>query len=145
MSIVVITAPRHGPTNATCAEHAMWRLWERAQASGVDLLWRPCSDFPELTDHIGRSASDHADLVLIDVDANDVPDGDVAQLRDALAALPVPYIEVHDDSDASDASELVPGHPCLASVVVPGDTMASYDMALAIGLRYLSNEPRLAA
>lgn len=145
MSIVVITAPRHGPANATWADDAMWRLWERAQAAGVDLLWRPCSDFPELTDHIGRSVIDHADLVLIDVDANAVPDNDVGPLRDALTALPVPYIEVHDDSDASDASELVPGHPCLASIVVPGNTMASFDMALAIGLRYLSNEPRLAA
>lgn len=145
MSIVVITAPRHGPANATWADDAMWRLWERAQASGVDLLWRPCRDLLEFTGHIGRWATDHADLVLIDVDANDVPDGEVAPLRDALAALPVPYIEVHDHSDASDASELVPGHPCLASVVVPGNTMGSYDMALAIGLRYLSNEPRLAA
>lgn len=145
MSIVVITAPRHGPANATWADDAMWRLWERAQASGVELLWRPCRDFPELTGHIGRSLIDHADLVLIDVDANAVPDNDVGPLRDALAALPVPYIEVHDNSDASDASELVPGHPCLASVVVPGNTLASYDMALAIGLRYLSNERRLAA
>lgn len=145
MSIVVITGPRPCAEQATLAEDAMFRLWERAQAAGVDLLWRPCIDFNELTGYLGRSPSDHADLVLLDIDANDVPAQDVAPLREALAVLDVPYIEVHDHSDASDASALVPGHPSLVSVVVPGNAMAGYDMALSIGLRYLADEARLAA
>ncbi|MET0256731.1 MAG: hypothetical protein ABWZ85_10680 [Luteibacter sp.] len=145
MSILVITAPRRSAAQDTLADDAMWRLWERAQAAGVDLLWRPCADFVELTGYLGRSPADHAELVLLDVDANEVPLQDVAPLRDALAALPVPYIEMHGDSDASDASALVPGHPSLVSVVVPGNPMAGYDMALSIGLRYLSTASRLAA
>jgi 3-dehydroquinate dehydratase len=145
MSIVVITSPRQHAEQATLADDAMWRLWERAQAAGVDLLWRPCNDFIEMTGYLGRSPGDHAELVLLDVDANDVPMQDVAPLRDALASLGVPYIEVHDHSDATDASALVPGHPSLVSVVVPGNTMAGYDMALSIGLRYLADGTRLAA
>jgi 3-dehydroquinate dehydratase len=145
MSIVVITGPRRCAAEATLADDAMFRLWDRAQAAGVDLLWRPCSDFNELTGYLGRSPSDHAELVLLDVDASDVPVQDVAPLRDALAVLDVPYIEVHAHSDASDASALVPGHPSLVSVVVPGDAVAGYEMALSIGLRYLAGEARLAA
>jgi 3-dehydroquinate dehydratase len=145
MSIVVITGPRHDAVHATLADDAMWRLWERAQAAGVDLLWRPCHDFVELTGYLDRSIGDHAELVLLDVDANDVPAEDVAPLRDALAHLSVPYIEIHDDSDEADASGLVPGHPSLVSVVVPGNASAGYNMALSIGLRYLAEDARLAA
>jgi hypothetical protein len=145
MSIVVITGPRHDAVETTLADDAMWRLWERAQAAGVDLLWRPCHDFVELTGYLDRSTGDHAELVLLDVDANDVPVEDVAALRDALAHLNVPYIEIHDGSDEADASALVPGHPSLVSVVVPGNAGAGYDMALSIGLRYLAEDARLAA
>ncbi|UPG87064.1 hypothetical protein L2Y94_06835 [Luteibacter aegosomatis] len=147
MSIVVITGPRHDATSSTTplADDAMWKLWERAQAAGVDLLWRPCQDFVELTGHLDRSPVDRADLVLLDVDAAEIPESDVAPLRHALASLDVPYIEIHDGSDQSDASTLVPGHPSLVSVVVPGNAMAGYDMALSIGLRYLGANARLAA
>lgn len=145
MSILVITAPRHDAAHQVLADDAMWRMWERAQAAGVDLLWRPCADFVELTACLGRCPVDQAELVLLDVDADEVPAQDVAPLRDALAALSVPYIEMHGDSDASDASALAPGHPSLVSVVVPGNPMAGYDMALSIGLRYLSTTERMAA
>ncbi|MET0937404.1 MAG: hypothetical protein ABWX83_15530 [Luteibacter sp.] len=145
MSIVVITGPRHVAAHAHGADDAMWRLWERAQAAGVDLLWRPCGDFTEMTGHIDRASIDHAELVLLDVDADEVPPADVAALRDSLAHLPVPYIEIHDHSDASDASALVPGHPSLVSVVVPGDADAGYAMALSIGLRFLAANERIAA
>jgi len=147
MSIVVITGPRHDvpSSSAPLAEGAMWKLWERAQAAGVDLLWRPCQDFVELTGHLGRSPVDHAELVLLDVDAAEIPESDVAPLRQALATLGVPYIEIHDGSDQADASMLVPGHPSLVSVVVPGNAMAGYDMALSIGLRYLGANVRMAA
>jgi len=145
MSIVVITGPRHDAVHATLADDAMWRLWERAQAAGVDLLWRPCHDFVEMTGYLDRSPSDHAELVLLDVDANDIPPEDIAPLRDALAHLGVPYIEIHDGSDEADASGLVPGHPSLVNVVVPGNAGAGYNMALSIGLRYLAEDARLAA
>jgi len=143
MSILVITGPRHDALTAPLVDAAMCRLWERAQAAGVDLCWRPCRDFTELRGCL--RAGEGAELVLLDVDADAVPERDVAGLRDALAALPVPYIEVHDDSREADASALVPGHPSLVSVVVPGDAAAGYDMALSIGLRYLAAGVRVAA
>ncbi|MDF3981993.1 hypothetical protein P3W24_09815 [Luteibacter sp. PPL201] len=147
MSIVVITSPwRDAPRSpAPPAQDAMWRLWERAQAVGVDLLWHPCRDVAELTAHLARSPVEHAELVLLDIDAAAVPEEDKEPLRHALASLEAPYIEVHEGSDETDASALVPGHPSLVSVVVPGDACASYDMALSIGLRYLGAGRRLAA
>ncbi|MGF6493516.1 3-dehydroquinate dehydratase [Luteibacter sp. 621] len=143
MSILVITGPRNDMPAAPLADAAMCRLWERAQSAGIDLSWRPCRDFSELG-HCLRCGN-NAELILLDVDADSVPACHVAGLRDALSALPVPYIEVHDDSRESDASVLAPGHPALVSVVVPGNAAAGYDMALSIGLRYLAEGARLAA
>jgi hypothetical protein len=143
MSILVITGPRGDAHGAPLADAAMCRLWERAQAAGVDLCWRPCRDFAELGSCL--SASNDAELVLLDVDADTVPASQVACVREALSALPVPYIEIHDDSRETDASALAPGHPSLVSVVVPGDAAAGYDMALSIGLRYLAQGARAAA
>lgn len=145
MSIVVITGPRDDAEVQAPEDDAMWQLWERAQVAGTDLLWRPCSDFAEMTGYLDRSSRDHAELVLLDIDANAIPAHDIAPLREALAALEVPYIEIHDHSDEGDASSLAPGHPSLVSVVVPGNARASYDMALSIGLRYLAKDIALAA
>ncbi|UPG88892.1 hypothetical protein L2Y96_15990 [Luteibacter aegosomaticola] len=143
MSILVITGPCGDAQGAPLADAAMCRLWERAQSAGVDLCWRPCRDFAELGSCL--SASNDAELVLLDVDADMVPASQVACVREALSALPVPYIEIHDDSRETDACALAPGHPSLVSVVVPGDAAAGYDMALSIGLRYLAQGARAAA
>jgi len=134
MSIVVITGPHPDPEPSDPA--AMCHLWERAQATGVDLVWRRCDTFDQLSDCLDMPGKD-AELIVLDVDAARVPPAHVDPLRDALSALRVPYIEMHDDSEAIDASTLVPGHPSLVSVVVPGNANAGYAMALAIGLRLL--------
>lgn len=136
MSILVITGPCPDASSAPLADATMCGLWERAQSAGVELRWRPCRDFADLGSQL--RASNDADLVLLDVDAARVPPDEVASVREALAALPVPYIEIHDDSREIDASDLAPGHPSLVSVVVPGNAAASYAMALSIGLRYLA-------
>jgi hypothetical protein len=143
MSILVITAPRADGVAPPMAATAMCRLWERAQTMGVDLQWRPCGDFSTLERCL--RCADGAELILLDLDADAVPAPSMAGLRDALMALPVPYIEIHDDSRDLDASTLAPGHPSLVSVVVPGDAEACHAMALSIGLRYLAAERRLAA
>jgi 3-dehydroquinate dehydratase II len=59
-----------------------------------------------------------------------------AGLGDALHALDMPYIEVQDDCDNSLDAELSPHGP-LATVVINGDTVASYRIALGIALRRL--------
>ena len=143
MSILVITGPRESGMAPPLADTAMCRLWERAQAVGVDLQWRPCGDYADVTRCL--RAAHGSELVLLDLDADAVPTTCEAGLREALMALPVPYIEIHDDSREGDASALAPGHPALVSVVVPGDAGACHDMALSIGLRYLAAERRVAA
>lgn len=143
MSILVITGPHESGMAPPLADTAMCRLWERAQAVGVDLQWRPCGDYAEVTRSL--RAAHGADLVLLDLDADTVPAACEAGLREALMALPVPYIEIHGDSREGDASVLAPGHPALVSVVVPGDAGAGHEMALSIGLRYLAAERRVAA
>ncbi|WP_239538469.1 type II 3-dehydroquinate dehydratase [Dyella mobilis] len=56
-------------------------------------------------------------------------------LSDALDALDMPYIEVQDDCDAA----LEQAHQApLATVVINGDTVASYRIALGIALRRLN-------
>jgi len=146
MSIVVITGPH--PDSESSDPSDLCRLWERAQSTGVDLVWRQCDTFDQLSQCLA-TPDDDAELIMLDVDAARIPPSQVDPMREALSALPMPYIEMHADSDAVDASTLAPGHPSVVSVVVPGNAMVSYDMALSIGLRLLRNRPatgiRLAA
>jgi 3-dehydroquinate dehydratase II len=73
--------------------------------------------------------------------------GDLAQqvhthpesgLSDALDALPMPYIEVQDDCDSALEPADLSRHGPLATVVINGDTVASYRIALGIALRRLN-------
>jgi 3-dehydroquinate dehydratase II len=61
-----------------------------------------------------------------------------AGLGDALHALGMPYIEVQDDCDSSLESGELSRHGPLATVVINGDTVASYRIALGIALRRLN-------
>ena len=143
MSIVAISGP-HLPDQPPLADARICRLWEKAQAAGMDFEWHPCADFAEVANCLA-SCNATAELVMLDVDAAELPDASAAPVRDALAALRAPYIEVHDRTGASDVSTLVPGHPSMVSVVIPGDPAAGYAMARTIGLRYLADTTRLAA
>lgn len=61
-----------------------------------------------------------------------------AGLGDALDGLGMPYIEVQDDCDNGlETGELSHKGP-LATVVINGDTVASYRIALGIALRRLN-------
>jgi 3-dehydroquinate dehydratase II len=61
-----------------------------------------------------------------------------AGLGDALDALGIPYIEVQDDCDSSLEAYELPNKKPLATVVINGDTVASYRIALGIALRRLN-------
>ena len=61
-----------------------------------------------------------------------------AGLGDALNGLGMPYIEVQDDCDNDLESSERPHHAPLATVVINGDTVASYRIALGIALRRLN-------
>jgi 3-dehydroquinate dehydratase II len=60
-----------------------------------------------------------------------------AELGDALDALAMPYIEVQDDCDSALESVDMSRHAPLATVVINGDTVGSYRIALGIALRRL--------
>jgi 3-dehydroquinate dehydratase II len=144
MSIVIITSPEaHRALDHV--DGTLCGLWEQAQASGHDLTWCRCSDYAEVTRCLDQCCVQAPELVLLDLDAAAVPDDVLPRLRNALCRMHSPYIEAHDDTDASDASGLAPGHASLASVTVPGDSARSYAMALSIGLRYLGAVSRMAA
>jgi len=142
MSIVVITGPR--PESEPPRADDLCRLWERAQSTGVELVWRQCASVDELSRCLAAPGND-AELIMLDMDAAAVPASAIDTMRDALSSLRVPYIEMHDESNAIDASTLAPGHPSLVSVVVPGNASAGYAMALSIGLRFLRHGEALAA
>jgi 3-dehydroquinate dehydratase II len=59
-------------------------------------------------------------------------------LGDALDALAMPYIEVQDDCDCVLEPCDVARHGPLATVVINGDTVASYHIAMGIALKQLS-------
>jgi 3-dehydroquinate dehydratase-2 len=61
-----------------------------------------------------------------------------AGLGDALNALSMPYIEVQDDCDHALEPAELSSHRPLATVVINGDTVASYRIALGIALRRLN-------
>ncbi|MET0290365.1 MAG: hypothetical protein ABW178_12115 [Pseudoxanthomonas sp.] len=56
-------------------------------------------------------------------------------LRDALDALPAPYIELHDCAHQGWEDWLQPRHAALAVVAIRDDRRARYAMALAIAQR----------
>jgi hypothetical protein len=135
--VVVITGPQAGTDRPLPSSESMCRLWEKAQAEGTDLLWHPCEDARAVSASLTTTSTQRADLLLLDLDVDGLTQAEEVTLRQALAAVTAPSIEVHHRSDATDASALTPGHASLVSVVVPGDRVAGYAMALAIGLRYL--------
>ncbi|WP_448099234.1 hypothetical protein [Luteibacter yeojuensis] len=145
MSILLLVAPVHPQGTEAVADDALMGLWDRAQAQGEDLVWRACADIEQVTDCLAGREAASVDLVLLDVDADAIPEGQVAPLRRALNELSVPLIEIHADSRAGDLATISPAHPSLVSVTTPGNPAAGYEMALSIGLRYLARNRQMAA
>ncbi len=145
MSILLLVAPIYPSGAEAVADDALMSLWERAQVHGEDLVWRACADIEQVTDCLAGRQAASADLILMDVDADAIPETQVAPLRRALNALNVPLIEIHADSRAGDLATISPAHPSLVSVTTPGNPAAGYEMALSIGLRYLARNRQMAA
>lgn len=112
-------------------------LRRRAHSSGHALH---CRGFRSLHDLLSRlrqvRRQDH--MVLIDAGdlAVDSPD-DAHALRDALDALPVPYMELHDDAAHALEPRTQPQHAPLVTVILCGDLASAYTMALAVAVHRL--------
>lgn len=105
-------------------------LHARAARAGRTLCRYQCADERELLDRLAHLADDRAEIVLLDPGAYSQSK---ASLRDALARLKVPYIEVHDDFVGQQEPVIAPPvGPMLA--VVNGYGAQSYTAALSIAL-----------
>ncbi|QDE41315.1 hypothetical protein FIV34_20005 [Luteibacter pinisoli] len=145
MSILLVVAPMLANPLPPVANSTMMTLWDRAQAEGEDLLWRPCDDMGDVIRCLSCQGDAAADLILLDIDADAIAAPDIEPLRHALNACKVPVIEVHDDSREGDLARIAPGHASVVSITVPGDRNAGYGMALSVGLRYIAQQRRMAA
>jgi 3-dehydroquinate dehydratase-1 len=106
-------------------------LHARVARTGRTLRRYQCASEHELLERLARVADDGAEIVLLDPGAYSPQSK--ASLRDALARLKVPYIEVHDDFVGQQEPVIVPpSGPMLA--VVNGYGAQSYTAALSIAL-----------
>lgn len=105
-------------------------LHARVARTGRILCRYQCASEHELLDRLARVAEDNAEIVLLDPGAYSQSK---ASLRDALARLQVPYIEVHDDFVGQQEPVIAPpSGPVLA--LVNGYGAQSYTAALSIAL-----------
>ncbi|MGC1551103.1 MAG: type II 3-dehydroquinate dehydratase [Rhodanobacter sp.] len=112
-------------------------LQQLARTAGRTLEVCSCSGLRELVAHVRAARSRATEFMLLDPGelGQQVQAHPEAGLHDALDELTAPYIEVHDDSDAT----LEPGtcSHCapLATIIINGDLATSYRIALGIALR----------
>lgn len=140
MSILVIQGP-HGAANAHVG-HAFTRpLYAAAAAAGVPLAWRRVCTVRSLAICLQRVQ--HAQVQVVLLDAGDMARDDHAfcssALRQALDRLPMPYIEVHDDTAHLLEPRLHPRHAPLVTVVLRHQLQRAYALALSIALRRLAS------
>jgi 3-dehydroquinate dehydratase len=108
-------------------------LVERAAGAGKAIAVRSCRSESELVDCLRGMRAANAELLLLDPGAC-LPASE--DLRGALAQLPVPYIEVHDDDMSALEPSIAP--QCGRRLrLVHGYAAQSYTLALAIALEYL--------
>ncbi|WP_062356884.1 hypothetical protein [Pseudoxanthomonas mexicana] len=140
MSILILRGPHAGaaagsPPHFASTDHDL-RL--RAHSAGHALHCRAFDSLRDLLPRLRqvRQVRRQDGMVLIDAGdlAVDSPD-DAHALRDALDALPVPYIELHDDAAHALEPRVQPQHPPLVTVILRDDLPHAYTMALAIALR----------
>lgn len=139
MSILILRGPHAAPPDLPSIDRP---LRARAQAAGQTLQYRAFASIRDLLAGLRRARADRADLVLLDVGDLALPDASHTQaLRDALDALPTPYIELHDDAAHALEPRVQPQHAPLVTVILRGDLPRAYAMALDIALRRANRTP----
>lgn len=108
-------------------------LVERAASAGKAICMRSCRNEHELVECLRGMRAANTELLLLDP-GDCLPAS--ADLRGALARLPVPYIEVHDDDMSAPEPSIAP-HCGQRLRRVHGYCAQSYTLALAIALEHL--------
>ncbi|WP_284399716.1 type II 3-dehydroquinate dehydratase [Dyella lipolytica] len=114
-------------------------LQQLARAAGRTLEVCSCNGLREFVARVRTARSQTTEFMLLDPGSltQQVQAHPEAGLGDALDALNMPYIEVHDDSDDTlEPRDVL--HAPLATIVIHGDLGTSYRIALGIALRRLS-------
>lgn len=134
MSIFVITGAgiRDGTAHGLPRE-VMSQLVEHAAMAGKAIAVRGCRTTSEIAGCLHAARDSGAEFILLDPG----PCGSTDEhLAPALENLPIPYIEVHDDSFGALEAPIAPriGHPVN---VIQGYGAQSYVLALSIALEHL--------
>ncbi len=135
MSILILRGPHAASAIPSFAATMLDRqLRQRAQAAGESLRCRVFASLGQLLGGLHR-VDRHDGMVLIDA-GDFVVDGidEAHALRDALDALPAPYIEVHDDAAHALEPRVQPRHAPLVTLILRDDLPRAYAMALDIAL-----------
>lgn len=139
MSILILRGPHAAHPHIPAIDRPMR---SRAHSAGQALH---CGVFTSACDLLGRlrrARIHRADLLLLDVGDLALPDASHTQaLRDALDALPTPYIELHADAANALEPRVQPQHAPLVTVILRNDLPRAYAMALDIALRRLRPAP----
>lgn len=133
MDILILQGPR--PAARRLAFAATARLWRIAHVAGHVLNVHACASPALFIDAIHRVARSRNGFVLLDPGACHVPDCE--PLREALDAMAVPHVQVHDRSEQALDLPLRPCAQPVATIVIHDDLAAGYSIALAVALRRL--------
>jgi 3-dehydroquinate dehydratase II len=123
-------------TTRSLSKELLGHLRQLALSAGRSVEVCTCNGLREFVARIRTARPQTTEFMLLAPGklVQQVQDQPESGLGDALDALAMPYIEVQDDGDT--ALEQVHRGP-LATVVINGDTVASYRIALGIALRRL--------
>jgi 3-dehydroquinate dehydratase II len=135
VTIMIIQGPR--ATARPSSKELLDHLKQLALSAGRSVEVCTCNGLREFVSRIRAAKPQSTEFMLLAPGslAEQVRAHPESGLGDALDALRMPYIEVQDDCDTSlDQARRGP----LATVVISGDTVGSYRIALGIALRRLN-------
>lgn len=135
---MIIQGPH--PTTRSLSKELLGHLKQLALSAGRTVEVCTCHGLREFVARIRTARPQTTEFMLLAPGnlARQVQAHPEAGLGDALHELGMPYIEVQDDCDNTLESFDMPNKGPLATVVVNGDTVASYRIALGIALRRLN-------
>lgn len=137
MTIMIIQGPHTAASSLS--KELLSHLKQLALAAGRTVEVCTCHGLRELVARVRTARPQTTEFMLLAPGnlTQQVHEHPEAGLSDALRGLGMPYIELQDDCDASLETGPITHNGPLATVVVNGDTGASYHIALGIALRRL--------
>jgi 3-dehydroquinate dehydratase II len=135
---MIVQGPHSAPRSLS--KELLGHLKQRALSAGRTVEICTCNGLREFVARIQSARPQNTEFMLLAPGnlAQQVQTHPDAGLGDALGALAMPYIEVQDDCDSALESSDLARHGPLATVVINGDTVASYNIAMGIALNRLS-------